>query len=352
MTQQTPLVTPQHTTASPVPVAKSYPNGNPDAPMNPPGARNTDSCLPLHPTAPVEHIYTTEGPAPGDIAFRWIHGSQCAATNKDPRIQILTYNDDTFILRENPCIHWEAPFTYLLFGNHGALLINAGATPEPEYYPLRATVDKLITRWCQSRNRPNLSLTIVLTSAEHRAQNQALGQFNGLSGTARPNTHILLTPPSTIDLGGRVLDILPTPGTHKDGLTLYDRYTQLLFTGDLLYPGRIQIANDRDYLRSLTTLTQWSDHHPVKWVMGGHVRQMFIPGRCYPRFANFRPFEHTLELEPTVLEEARSHAEKIIGQPQVVFRADFILLNRVGPDEQGYRTSAEFPPIDVPYWLP
>jgi len=49
----------------------------------------TDSCLPLHPTVSVEHNYTTSVPAPGDLAFRWIYGSICAASNKDPRIQIL-----------------------------------------------------------------------------------------------------------------------------------------------------------------------------------------------------------------------------------------------------------------------
>ena len=128
-----------------------YPNGNPDAPLNPPGARNTDSCLPLNSTGEVTHNYATKEPAPGDIAFRWIHGSISAATNKDPRIQVLQYNEDTYILRENPCIHWEAPFTYLLFGNTGALLIDTGATKEAEWYPLRKTVDAIVRRWCSIR---------------------------------------------------------------------------------------------------------------------------------------------------------------------------------------------------------
>ena len=112
------------------PAPEQYPDGNPDAPYNPPGARNTDSCLPLKPAGEVVHNYATKGPAPGDLAFRWIHGSVCAAKNTDPRIQVLAYNEDTYIMRENPCVNWEAPFTYLLFGNHGALLIDTGATPE------------------------------------------------------------------------------------------------------------------------------------------------------------------------------------------------------------------------------
>src|SRR6202000_1037608 len=73
---------------APPPAPKDYGNGNPDAPYNPPGARNTDSCLPLKPTGEVVHDYATKGLAPGEVVFRWIHGSVCAAKNTDPRIQV------------------------------------------------------------------------------------------------------------------------------------------------------------------------------------------------------------------------------------------------------------------------
>ena len=350
-------------TAKPAPAW--YPNGNPHLPMNPPGARNTDSCLALNPVGEVTHDYACDGPAAGDIAFRWIHGSVCAATNRDPRIHVLAYNEDMYILRENPCIHWEAPFTYLLFGNHGALLIDTGATAEAEWYPLRKTVDAIIRRWASNRRKKNVPLTVVLTSGEDIAQNQGLKQFVG-----RPDTRLQpidlagmkafygfkLWPDGlgAIDLGGRVIDVVPTPGTHKDGLTFYDRYNRMLHTGDLLYPGRIQIANDRDYVASLERLKRFvaGKDKSVKWILGGHIEMMFAPGRAYPRFKNFRPFEHTLEMEVDVLDEALEHAKAVQGKADVVFRADFILLNRVGPDEKNYRTSPEFPSIPVPIWLP
>jgi len=340
-----------------------YPNGNPNAPLNPPGARNTDSCLPPDKAGEVVHNYACNGPAPGDIAFRWIHGSVCAATNRDPRIQVLAYNEDTYILRENPCIHWEAPFTYLLFGNTGALLIDTGATLEAAYYPLRTTVDAIIRRWCSIRRKKSVPLTIVLTSGEDIAQNQGLGQFAGRPETTLAPTqlaeiktfHKLAEWPNgtgSIDLGGRVIDVIPTPGAHKDGITFYDRYNCFLHTGDLLYPGRIQIGNDRDYVAALSRLQQWSESHPVKWIMGGHIEMMFAPGRAYPRFKNYRPFEHVLELEPSVLAEALEGVTAVLGKSGVVFRTDFILLNRVGPDEKNYRTSADLPFVPVPIWLP
>jgi glyoxylase-like metal-dependent hydrolase (beta-lactamase superfamily II) len=340
-----------------------YPNGNPNLPYNPPGARNTDSCLPFDAAGEVTHNYICDGPAPGDIAFRWIHGSVCAATNRDPRIHVLAYNEDTYILRENPCIHWEAPFVYLLFGNNGALLIDTGATAEADWYPLRKTVDAILRRWCSIRRKKDVPLTVVLTSGEDVAQNQGMKQFAGrpntrLTPTAlaeRKSFHGLSTWPdgaSSIDLGGRIVDVIATPGTHRDGVTFYDRYNRMLHTGDLLYPGRIMIANDRDYVASLARLQAFTKTHPVKWILGAHVEMMFAPGRAYPRFKNYRPFEHTLELEADALDEALEHAKAVQGKADVVFRADFILLNRVGPDEKNYRTSPEFPDIPVPVWLP
>jgi glyoxylase-like metal-dependent hydrolase (beta-lactamase superfamily II) len=348
--------------APPVKLAKT-PNGDPEQPYNPPGAKNTDSCLPLRRTGPVVHNYECEGPAAGDITLRWIHGSVVAAKNTDPRIQVIAYNEDTYILRENPCVHWEAPFMYLLFGNSGALLIDTGATPEAEFYPLRATVDALMRRWCQMRGRKTVPLTVVLTSGEDVSQHQGRGQFVGRPETTLAPMELAAAkvfyglsdwPHGTgkIDLGGRVITVIPTPGTHKDGVTFYDSYTKLLYTGDLLYPGRIMIANDRDYVASLTRLKQWNESHAVKWVMGGHVEMMFVPGRAYPRFRNHREFEHVLQLEPKVIAEALASAETVVGQQKVVFQEEFILLNRVGPDEQVYRTSADMPDIPVPFWLP
>jgi hypothetical protein len=85
-----------------------------------------------------------------------------------------------------------------------------------------------------------------------------------------------------IDLGGRVIDVIPTPGTHKDGVSFYDPYCDFLFTGDLLFPGKINIGNDRDFLASLERLKAWTASHPVKWIMGGHIEMMFVPGKAYP----------------------------------------------------------------------
>ncbi len=43
----------------------------------------------------------------------------------------------------------------------------------------------------------------------------------------------------TIDLGGRVLEVIGTPGHTPDSINLLDRKNGLLFTGDTYYPGTI-----------------------------------------------------------------------------------------------------------------
>jgi glyoxylase-like metal-dependent hydrolase (beta-lactamase superfamily II) len=340
--------------------SRAYPNGNPDLGYNPPGARNTDSAVPPRSAQPVIHDYQSDGPAPGNLAFRWTYGSNVAARNRDPRVQVVQYNEDTFVLRQNVCVHWEAPFTYLLFGNKGALLIDSGATADAAHYPLRATVDAIVTRWEQARGRSNLPLTVALTSGEDIAQNQGLVQFAG-----RPDTTIVPKPlgvmkdfyglsaswpegTGTIDLGDRAIEVIPTPGTHKDGVSFYDSYCDFLFTGDLLFPGKINISNDRDFVASLERLKAFAASKPVKWVLGGHIEMMFVPGKYYPRFANYKPYERLLEMEPALIDEAIRYAREVQGKETMLIRPDFVLFNGVSPDARTQVWPEGVPNISAP----
>ena len=357
---QTPSYNPALSGNSQSATGLSYPNGNPAAGYNPPGVRNTDSAVPLHRSKAVDHVYECDGPAPGNLAFRWIYGSVVAAKNHDPRVQVVQYNEDTFVLRQNMCVHWEAPFTYLLFGNKGALLIDTGATAEARFYPLRETVDAIITRWCQARGRRSVPLTVAMTSGEDVAQNQGLAQFAG-----RPDTTIVPKPlevmkrfyglgaswPSgtgRIDLGDRTIEVIPTPGTHKDGVSFYDPYCDFLFTGDLLFPGKINIGNDRDFTASLERLKTFTASRPVKWIMGGHIDMMFVPGKYYPRFYTYKPYERRLEMEPSVLDDAIGSAREVQGKDMMLIRPDFVLFNGVSPDQRTRVWPEGVPNIDAP----
>jgi glyoxylase-like metal-dependent hydrolase (beta-lactamase superfamily II) len=76
----------------------------------------------------------------------------------------------------------------------------------------------------------------------------------------------------TIDLGGRSIEILSTPGHTPDAITLLDRANGLLFTGDTYYPAPIWLfrpETDMDaYAKSITRLAALAPQ--VKIVLGAH----------------------------------------------------------------------------------
>lgn len=61
-----------------------------------------------------------------------------------------------------------------------------------------------------------------------------------------------------IELGGRTLKVLKTPGHTPDAICVYDAADRLLFTGDSYYPGTIYLyVKETDlsaYVRSVTTI--------------------------------------------------------------------------------------------------
>ncbi len=58
-------------------------------------------------------------------------------------------------------------------------------------------------------------------------------------GVARPTFQVdeWLQPGSRLDLGGRELRVLYTPGHTDDSISLLDVRASLLFAGDFIYPG-------------------------------------------------------------------------------------------------------------------
>jgi len=75
----------------------------------------------------------------GSLDVQWIHGSSDCATNDDPPLQVHAFDEDTYILRQNKCHNFEAPFLYLLFGTEKALLLDTGDDPGPDReLPLRS----------------------------------------------------------------------------------------------------------------------------------------------------------------------------------------------------------------------
>jgi glyoxylase-like metal-dependent hydrolase (beta-lactamase superfamily II) len=75
-----------------------------------------------------------------------------------------------------------------------------------------------------------------------------------------------------INLGGRTLEIISTPGHTPDAICLIDRANGLLFTGDTYYPGPIWLFRPETNLDAYVVSVKWlADLAPqVKLVLGAH----------------------------------------------------------------------------------
>ena len=237
---------------------------------------------------------------PGTMDVRWNQGSPDCAKNPQPPIQVHRYNADTFILRENLCATYEAPFIYLLIGKAKALLIDTGAVTDAKIMPLAQTVISLLPN-----EGSRLPLMVVHTHGhlDHRSGDD---QFRAL-----PDVEIVPTDLESvksrlgiagwpngigqIDLGDRVIDVIPTPGHHASHVAYYDRQTGLLFSGDFILPGRLLIEDTAADLGSARRLAQFVEQHPIAYVLGAHIEldeagKTFFGTQYHP---NERPLQLT-----------------------------------------------------------
>ncbi|GAA4984580.1 MBL fold metallo-hydrolase [Kitasatospora paranensis] len=269
--------------------------------------------------------FTGEALSPHGLDVRWIHGSPSAKHNTDPDIQVHAYDEHTFVLRQNMAIDYEAPFLFLFFGNARAVLIDTGATASSEFFPLRRAVDELIDSWLARHPRHGYQL-LVLHTHPHGDHIAGDGQF-----TDRPDTTVVSAEPATawpyfgftdhpeavaqIDLGGRVLECLATPGHHEAAVTFYDPWTGFLLTGDTVYPGRLSIKDWQAFSRTIDRLIDFCDRRTVTHVLGCHIEMTRKPGVDYPIRAVYQPDEPPLQMTTGHLRDIREALRQAGDQP-------------------------------------
>ena len=230
----------------------------------------------------------------------WNEGSEDCIKNPQPPIQVHRYNAQTFILRESLCATYEAPFVYLLIGKHKALLIDTGAVADAKTMPLAETVSSLLGN---SGSRVPLMVVHTHGHLDHRSGDDQI--------RALPNVEVVPTDlegvksrlgigdwPNEIgqiDLGDRVIDVIPTPGHYRSHVAYYDRQTGLFFSGDFILPGRLLIEETKADLASARRVVEFAEQHPIAYVLGGHIEldesgKTFFGTRHHP---NERPLQLT-----------------------------------------------------------
>jgi hydroxyacylglutathione hydrolase len=265
---------------------------------------------------------------------KWIHGATDCKTNTDPAIEVFRYDQSSYILRQNKCLSFEAPFIYVLFGKNKVLVLDTGATDSALDFPLYKTVKSLIREHSQREETIEKTL-LVIHSHSHSDHYAGDSQFEG-----KPNV-ILIEPKSAavhqffdlrkwpddqahVDLGARKLTIIPAPGHQEDAIAIYDSQTKWLLTGDTLYPGYIYVKNWNAYKKSIARLVSFSKAHKISAILGSHIEMTKKAGEYYPIGTEYQPNEASLTL---ISEDLRGlHSElKNLDKPKIIVFDDFIV---------------------------
>jgi hydroxyacylglutathione hydrolase len=271
------------------------------------------------------HAETAKKPL---FAEKWID----AAHGAEPEMQVQRVDADTFVIRQSIKTNFEGPFLYLLFGTDRALLLDTGAGG----LKVRPTIDGVIAKWLAEKGRKSIPLVVAHTHA-HGDHIAGDGEFAG-----DPNVTVVGHKPEDVaaffaikswpteivpfDLGGRVLQIIPSPGHEPAEITVYDPETKFLQMGDELYPGRLYVSGGQfeTYRDTIDRVVNFSKSHPVSWVMGNHIEMTRTPGRDYPMHTPSHPNEHPLELPYACLLELQASLHKMTGV-QLDVHKDFIV---------------------------
>ncbi len=287
---------------------------------------------------PARITFPVDQRAPGEFPAHWIHGSKSAMDNTDPPVQVHAYNEHTYILRENKAINYEGAFMYLFFGNGTAMLVDQGSTASPALFPLREVVDGVIAEW-EARNQQSGIELIVANSHLHGDHYAAWNQF-----VDRPNTIMVgLTHEEVMafwgidnypqqivsyDLGGRELIVTGTPGHEGSELAIYDGWTDLLYTGDMFYRGRLYLEDWDAWVTSIRKLRSIADENPVVHLVNNHIEMTAEPGVDYPIGTTWQPNEPPMQMTLDMLDQA-VEATFEIEEPGIYTYDDFLIYNQV-----------------------
>ncbi len=163
----------------------------------------------------------------------------------------ITRIDDQTIAIGEPFSHGQN-FNYVILGNHRALLFDSG-TGAHDIRPVVASLTNLPVTTVPSHIHYDhignhifyASLAMIdLPYLRERAANGVLRPTHAehlgfAENRPLPELHVTewLTPGTTIDLGGRALEVLHTPGHTVDSMALFDPERDQLFAGDFITDG-------------------------------------------------------------------------------------------------------------------
>ena len=201
-------------------------------------------------------------------------------------------DESTYIISEYR--HWEETHCYLLIGNDRALLIDTGLGISNIYEQVRRLTDKPVTAvathihwdhigghkyyqefyaheaeldWLNGRfPLPLQAVKNMVTDSCELPEDFCINGYAIFQG--KPGR--LLVDGDTIDLGGRTIQVLHTPGHSPGHLCFWEDEKGYLYSGDLVYEGTLfanyPSTDPQSYMTSLEKIAVL----PIKQLFPGH----------------------------------------------------------------------------------
>jgi glyoxylase-like metal-dependent hydrolase (beta-lactamase superfamily II) len=261
----------------------------------------------------------------------WIHGAKNCDTNKEPVFDVYHHDVQTFILRQNKCLTFEAPFIYVLVGSEKILLLDTGALSGESNVSLYDELEGII-----GKDELASKQMLVMHSHSHSDHYQGDVYFEQKS-----NVDLVATTAKgvksfyqfnnwpvdqiTIELGDRQITVIPSPGHQEEAITIYDPQTKWLMTGDTLYPGYIYVKHWEDYQQSIDRLAKFTVHNEVEAIMGAHIEKAAALNVYFPIGSKYQPNEAKLDLDVQSLHYLNKTIQDI-GEPREVIFNDFTII--------------------------
>ena len=136
------------------------------------------------------------------------------------------------------------------------------------------------------------------------------------------------TQTTLFNLGNREVELLPTPGHHESHVMVFDKTTGVLFSGDVIYPGRLyfQCGKTLEFKSSIDRVVTFASTHDVTWLLGGHIEMKVRLGKSFNSQQASRTGEHLLELPVSIITEIKVGLSEMGGAPRVTQFDEFMLF--------------------------
>jgi glyoxylase-like metal-dependent hydrolase (beta-lactamase superfamily II) len=207
----------------------------------------------------------------------WPSPDDCDAIRDPVRIEAL--DEVTYVLRESPCVDREAPFMFLLIGTERALLVDSGT--QDGVFLVEVVGQKLAESGLEFAD---LTVAHSHSHLDHRSGDETLaGAGARVVGSTveevREFWNLGAWPEgvASLDLGNRLVEVLPIPGHNDNSIALFDHGTRVLLSGDSMIRGKINVNDLTAFRLSVARLSRFVDDVNPRVILGGHLERANVP---------------------------------------------------------------------------